>query len=98
MSSAATAYIAREGDAYVLHVDGLSDALTVTTAHGKTLAIDEDTATGIAELLSLAERGRADFEHQDSFGDYTAEDRAEADRRWTLAQAAADVLRTHTAH
>ncbi len=38
----------------------------------------------------------ADFEHQASYGDYTAEDRAEADRRWVLAQAAAETLRTHT--
>lgn len=92
----ATAYIAREGTAYVLHVVNPADALTVTSDHGRVLALDEDTMSGIDELLSMAERGRADFEHQASYGDYTAEDRDEVDRRWTLAQAAAEALRTHT--
>ncbi|HRL80917.1 MAG TPA: hypothetical protein PLK46_11375 [Propioniciclava sp.] len=92
----ATAYIAREGSAYVLHVVNPSDALTVASDHGRVLALDEDSMSGIEELLSMAARGRADFEHQASYGDYTAEDRAEADRRWVLAQAAAETLRTHT--
>lgn len=94
----ATAYIARDGDAHVLHVDNLSDALTVTTDHGRVLILDEDTAAGVAELLSMAERGRADFEHQASYGDYSAEDRATADHRWSLAQAAAEALRVHATH
>jgi hypothetical protein len=91
----ATAYIAREGGAHVLHVDSLSDALTITTDHGHVLVLDENTAAGIAELLSLAERGRADFEHQAGYGDYAPEDRADADRRWSLALAAAEALRPH---
>lgn len=69
----ATAYITREGSAYVLHIVNPSDALTVTSDHGRVLALDEDTGSGIEELLRLAERGRADFEHQASYGDYTAE-------------------------
>lgn len=96
-STIATAYVAREGDAHVLHVDNLSEALTVTTDHGRVLVLNEDAAAGVAELLSMAERGRADLEHQASYGDYSAEDRAAAGRRWGLAQAAAEVLRAHTA-
>ena len=52
---------------------------------------------GIDELLSMAQRGREDFEHQASFGDYTAEDRAAADRRWILAEAVANLLRGEAA-
>ncbi|MGG7453033.1 hypothetical protein ACQ3HE_19215 [Plantibacter auratus] len=91
----ATAYIAREGESHVLHVDSLSDPLAVATDHGRVLVLDGDTVAGLEELLRLAERGRADFKHQASYGDYSAEDRADADRRWASARAVAEMLHPH---
>lgn len=88
-----TAYVEREDDGYALHVHGMAEPLSVVVdGGGRVVPVDAQLCDGIAELLSMAERGRADFEHQDSYGDYSTADRAAADRRWLLAQAVAKLL------
>ena len=57
-----------------------------------TVTLTNDQAAGIAELISMAERGREDFTYQAAHGDYTAEDIAAADTRWKAAQATAEAL------
>lgn len=89
-----TAYVEREGDGYAMHVAGMAEPLSlVVDGGGRVVPVSAELVEGIDELLSMAQRGREDFEHQASFGDYTAEDRAAADRRWILAEAVANLLR-----
>lgn len=59
----------------------------------KTITLTDEQAAGIAELIELAERGRADFTHQAAHGDYTAEDITAAETRWKAAQATAAALK-----
>lgn len=88
-----TAYVEREADGYALHVHGLAEPLSVVVdGGGRVVPVDAQLCDGIEELLSMAERGRADFEHQAAYGDYSAADKAAADRRWLLAQAVANLL------
>jgi len=88
-----TAYVEREGDGYALHVHGMAEPLSVVVdGGGRVVPIDAQLCDGIEELLSMAERGREDFEHQAAYGDYSTADRAAADRRWLLAQAVAKLL------
>lgn len=49
----------------------------------------------LAELVGLAERGRADFEHQAGYGDYTAADVDAARVRWYQVQQLAAELTRH---
>lgn len=80
---------------YLLQVDAHVDDLDVTLSDSPMVALDPVLVAGLDELVHMAERGRTDFEDQDAATcDYTAEDRAEADRRWALAQAAVAALRT----
>ena len=89
-----TAYVEREGDGYAMHVAGMAEPLSlVVDGGGRVVPVDAELCAGIDELLDMARRGREDFEHQASYGDYTAEDRAAADRRWLLAQKVAELLR-----
>ena len=90
-----TVYLAeREGDGYAMHVAGMAEPLSlVVDGGGRVVPVDAELCAGIDELLDMARRGREDFEHQASYGDYTAEDRAAADRRWLLAQKVAELLR-----
>ena len=88
-----TTYVEREADGYALHVDGMTEPLSVVVdGGGRVVPIDAQLCEGIEELLSMARRGRDDFEHQAAYGDYSTADRAAADRRWLLAQAVADLL------
>ena len=89
-----TAYVEREGDGYAMHVHGMAEPLSlVVDGGGRVVPVDRELCEGIDELLTLARRGREDFLHQASYGDYTAEDRAAADRRWLLAETVATLLR-----
>ena len=47
---------------------------------------------GMSEPLNLVVDGE-DFEYQAAHGDYSDEDRAAADARWTRAEAVAHLLR-----
>ena len=89
-----TAYVEREGDGYAMHVHGMGEPLSlVVDGGGRVVPVDRELCEGIDMLLSMARRGREDFEHQAAYRDYTAEDRAAADRRWLLAQKVAELLR-----
>jgi len=89
-----TAYVEREGDGYAMHVAGMAEPLSlVVDGGGRVIPVDAELVEGIDELLNMAERGRDDFEHQASYGDYSPADRAAADRRWLLAQKVAELLR-----
>lgn len=57
-----------------------------------TITLTEAQATGIAELIELAERGREDFCHQAAHGDYSDTDTAAAETRWKAAHATAEAL------
>lgn len=93
-----TAYVEREGDGYAMHVTGMAEPLSlVVDGGGRVVLVSAELVEGIDELLSMARRGREDFEHQATYGDYTAEDRAAADRRWILAEAVANLLRGEAA-
>lgn len=64
-----TAYIAREGSGYVLHVENLLDETLRVTGGIEAVVIGLEHSPGVDELLSLAERGREDFLHQARHGD-----------------------------
>lgn len=86
-------YAEREGSGYAMHVTGMAWPLSlVVDGGGRVVPASAELVEGIDELLHMAQRGREDFEYQDRHGDYTAEDRAAADRRWLLAEAAAKLL------
>lgn len=53
-----------------------------------TLNLTQRQAAGLAELISLAQRGREDFEAQAETGDYSSADQDAAAARWRLAQEA----------
>lgn len=57
-----------------------------------TITLTDRDAEGLAELIELAHRGREDFTHQASFGDYSAADQHAAAQRWEAAQRAAAAL------
>lgn len=59
-----------------------------------TISLTEEQARGLAELIDLAERGREDFEHQASFGDYAQDDMQAAEASWQRAQVTAEMLRS----
>lgn len=59
-----------------------------------TISLTEEQARGLAELIDLAERGREDFEHQASFGDYAEDDMQAAEASWQRAQVTAEMLRS----
>lgn len=73
---------------YVLHVESHADDLVVRVDDSAIVTLDPVLTEGVDELVRLAERGRADHERQSA-----VEDRAEADRRWALALAAATILK-----
>ena len=91
-----TAYVEREreGDGYAMHVAGMSEPLNlVVDGGGRMVPVSAELVEGIDELLRMARRGREDFEYQAAHGDYSDEDRAAADARWTRAEAVAHLLR-----
>jgi hypothetical protein len=88
-----TAYVEREGDGYAMHVHGMAEPLSlVVDGGGRVVPVDRELCEGIDMLLSMARRGREDFEHQAAYGDHTAEDRAAADRLWLLAETVGKLL------
>jgi hypothetical protein len=92
-----TAYVEREGDGYAMHVHGMAEPLSlVVDGGGRVVPVDRELCEGIDMLLSMARRGREDFEHQAAYGDYTAEDRAAADRLWLLAETVGKLLAGET--
>lgn len=88
-----TAYIAREGSGYVLHVENLLDEMLRVTGGIEAVVIGLEHSPGVDELLSLAERGREDFLHQARHGDCSQQDQANAARRWAAARQAAAAIR-----
>lgn len=75
------------GPGHMLSIETYADDSFVEINGGRALILDEDTLTGLHTLISLAQRGRDDFQHHaGSTGDYSEQDIRAADDAWRLAQ------------